>query len=101
MKTKLNEYSLKQLIELRDRAIALIDRKVVAERQRIEARLAGLSGTNVVSIRRRRRLGPVARVYRNPDDPVQTWAGRGLRPRWLVAKLRRRGAKIEDFRIAS
>lgn len=29
----------------------------------------------------------VAPKYRNPDDPAQTWSGRGKRPRWVQAQL--------------
>ncbi len=36
--------------------------------------------------------------YRNPDQPSETWAGRGKKPRWLVAQLRL-GKRIDDFRI--
>ena len=38
-------------------------------------------------------------VYRNPDVPSETWAGRGKPPHWLKAKLDA-GAKVDDFRIA-
>jgi DNA-binding protein H-NS len=27
----------------------------------------------------------VAPKYRNPDQPEQTWSGRGVKPRWLAA----------------
>ena len=36
--------------------------------------------------------------YVNPDDPNETWTGRGRKPRWLTAKLQD-GAKIEKFLI--
>jgi DNA-binding protein H-NS len=36
--------------------------------------------------------------YRNPDNPNETWAGRGLTPRWLAAAIKR-GKKLEDFAI--
>jgi DNA-binding protein H-NS len=36
--------------------------------------------------------------YANPDDPSETWTGRGRKPRWLTAKLQG-GAKIERFLI--
>ncbi|MBV8412893.1 MAG: H-NS histone family protein [Alphaproteobacteria bacterium] len=36
--------------------------------------------------------------YRNPSDKSQTWAGRGIRPRWLVAALKG-GKKLEDFAV--
>ena len=34
--------------------------------------------------------------YRSPSG--ETWAGRGARPRWLVAALKK-GKKVEDFLI--
>jgi DNA-binding protein H-NS len=40
----------------------------------------------------------VAPKYRNPENPSETWAGRGLRPRWLVAAIKG-GKKLEDFAI--
>lgn len=36
--------------------------------------------------------------YRNPEDRKETWTGRGLRPRWLVAAMKG-GKKLEDFAI--
>jgi DNA-binding protein H-NS len=43
--------------------------------------------------------GKVAAKYGNPDNPAETWAGRGLGPRWLAAAIRF-GKKIDDFLIA-
>jgi DNA-binding protein H-NS len=40
----------------------------------------------------------VAAKYANPDDPSETWTGRGRKPRWLAAKLKD-GGKIEKFLI--
>ena len=37
--------------------------------------------------------------YRNPADATQTWAGRGMPPKWLAAELAK-GRKLEDFAIA-
>ena len=36
--------------------------------------------------------------YRNPKNRKETWAGRGNRPRWLVAALKN-GRKLEAFEI--
>jgi DNA-binding protein H-NS len=36
--------------------------------------------------------------YANPDDPSQTWTGRGRKPNWLVAKVKK-GAKLESFSV--
>ncbi len=41
----------------------------------------------------------VAPKYANPDDRSQTWTGRGRRPRWLVAKMRKRGANLNQFAL--
>jgi DNA-binding protein H-NS len=40
----------------------------------------------------------VAAKYANPDDPTETWTGRGRKPRWLAAKLKG-GERIEKFLI--
>ena len=42
--------------------------------------------------------GSVAAKYRNPEHPAETWAGRGLKPRWLAAAIKT-GKKLDDFLI--
>lgn len=42
-----------------------------------------------------RKLPP---LYRNPANRSETWAGRGNKPRWLAAALKR-GKKLEYFAI--
>ena len=37
-------------------------------------------------------------LYRNPKNRKETWAGRGNRPRWLVAALKG-GRKLETFAV--
>jgi DNA-binding protein H-NS len=44
------------------------------------------------------RRGKSAAKYANPDDPSQTWTGRGRKPNWLLVKLKK-GASQEDFAI--
>ncbi|MCA1458894.1 H-NS histone family protein [Bradyrhizobium sp. BRP22] len=36
--------------------------------------------------------------YQNPDQPSQTWTGRGKQPRWLAAQLKL-GKHIDDFKV--
>ena len=36
--------------------------------------------------------------YANPDDKTDTWTGRGRKPNWLLARLKK-GAKLSDFAI--
>ena len=40
----------------------------------------------------------VAPKYVNPENRSETWSGRGRKPKWLVAKVKK-GAKIEQFAI--
>ena len=44
------------------------------------------------------KLGKVAPKYRNPDNPSETWAGRGQQPKWLASRLTG-GRTLEDFLI--
>jgi DNA-binding protein H-NS len=45
------------------------------------------------------RRATVAPKYRNPENPSETWAGRGVKPRWMQALLAR-GKSMDDFKIA-
>lgn len=38
--------------------------------------------------------------YRNPEDPTQTWSGRGRKPGW-INEAEAAGRDVEDFRIAA
>ena len=51
-----------------------------------------------VKSRARRPYPAVVPKYRNPEQPSETWAGRGKTPRWLTAQLNS-GKRIDDFRI--
>ncbi len=37
--------------------------------------------------------------FRNPKNRKETWAGRGLKPRWLVAALKGKRKKLADFAV--
>jgi DNA-binding protein H-NS len=37
--------------------------------------------------------------FRNPANKSETWSGRGLRPKWLMAAMKQTGKKIEHFAI--
>jgi DNA-binding protein H-NS len=43
--------------------------------------------------------GPAQQKYRNPDNPAETWAGRGRPPKWVQAALSS-GQALEDLAIA-
>jgi DNA-binding protein H-NS len=76
--------------------------KLVAEKDVLEERLKQLkvkpSFERRIATSERRQYPPVFPKFRNPDDPSETWAGRGKQPRWLAAPPRS-GKKMDDFRI--
>lgn len=42
----------------------------------------------------------VAPKYRNPDNPAETWSGRGKHPKWMTQAMEAHGRKPEDFLIS-
>jgi DNA-binding protein H-NS len=50
--------------------------------------------------RQRRRYPAVLPKYQNPNEPAETWSGRGKQPRWLTAALKT-GQTIQDFVISN
>jgi DNA-binding protein H-NS len=75
-------------------------------RKKIDALLAssGLSLDEVYPSRGRASKGAgkrsaVAPKYRNPENPAETWSGRGRQPLWLAHALKRRGSSIDNFLI--
>jgi len=101
---QLEGMALEELLELRDRAEALVEQKLVSEKLALRERLA-----RIERYERRKAVAPApsgparegkrkARAkYRDPFSGV-TWSGRGKLPRWMTALIER-GSKREDFRI--
>jgi len=99
-KVNLSGMTVEALMDLRKR----VDEMLVERRAEIEKRLesmdraiAVVGGARVVggggSALKGRKVPP---KYRGPSG--ETWAGRGARPRWLVAAIKE-GKKLEDFLI--
>jgi DNA-binding protein H-NS len=94
----LSAMSVDDLLELRDRVSQILANRVQSERRELETRLARLQSVAGSALGGDRRA-KVAPKYRNPENPSETWTGRGLRPRWLAAALKS-GKKLTDFQIA-
>ena len=62
----------------------------------VETALNGRNGGKRGSALAGRKLEP---KYRNPANKQETWSGRGLRPKWLIAAMKGTGKKIEHFAI--
>jgi DNA-binding protein H-NS len=100
----LKSMSIDMLSKLRSQVDAALSSKVIEERRTLQNELGklerlGTNGSRGKGVRGALR-GAVAPKYRNPDNPAETWAGRGLKPRWLAAALKT-GKKLEDFSITA
>ncbi|HEY0852731.1 MAG TPA: H-NS histone family protein [Bradyrhizobium sp.] len=90
----LDRMSTDDLWSLHVEVAQLLQQKIQQEKAQLEKRLKLLE----IPASGRRPYPPVFPKYRNPDQPSQTWTGRGKQPRWLAAQLRS-GKRIDDFRI--
>ena len=70
----------------RTRAIAAATQELQDAARRI-ARKHGLTVSEVLGRKRSSRKAPVPAKYRNPNDPGQTWSGRGRQPAWFRAAM--------------
>jgi DNA-binding protein H-NS len=99
-KVNLSRMTVEALMDLRKRVDeALIEHRAEIEKQleRMDRAIAVVVGTRVVrgggSLLKGRKVPP---KYRGPSG--ETWAGRGAKPRWLVAAIKG-GKKLDDFLI--
>ena len=122
---KLGAMTVSQLVQLRDRIQTTLSRKLKMEREELQGKIDALSSMEGAAIasevrgsrlgRRRGRPGAgrggngrthplkgrtVTPKYRDPANPSQTWAGRGLAPRWLAA-YETQGRKRAEFLIGA
>ena len=89
----------------------LLSVRLTSEKRELEKRLAQLRRENELPQmeaaanrqdppRERRKYPRVLPKYQNPNEPSETWSGRGKQPRWLTAALKT-GHTIEDFIIGN
>jgi DNA-binding protein H-NS len=98
----LKSMTIDKLLKLKDEIDDTLTAKISEQRRTLEAELSKLGRfeSGKKAGRGVRAGSSVAPKYRNPENPSETWAGRGLKPRWLAAALKG-GGKIEDFAIAA
>lgn len=99
--------SLKELIALEAKLAAAIATARQKERAEIKSKVAELAESHGFSVSElfgglgrgngRKKSVSIAK-YANPDDQTDTWTGRGRKPNWLLARLKK-GAKLSDFEI--
>ena len=93
-KINLSGMTVEALMDLHER----IDETLHKRRAELQMQLAALGVARVVrrgrgSVLKGRKVPP---KYRGPSG--ETWAGRGAKPRWLVAAIKG-GKKLDDFLI--
>jgi len=92
-KINLSGMSVEELMDLRERVDGLLSERHAELQEQLE-RIAGAGGARIVGgVLRGRKVPP---KYRGPSG--ETWAGRGAKPRWLVAAIKG-GKKLDDFLI--
>ena len=98
----LNSMSLDELLRLQEKVAAKFADQLITKKSLLENRLRQLTPQTQTEPRPeksdRRPYPRVLPKFRNPEQPSETWTGRGKQPRWLTAQVRS-GKRIEDFRI--
>jgi DNA-binding protein H-NS len=94
--------SIEELEVLHQKMTVTLRAKISAEKKVLEDRLSQLNGRfrveQTTETPERRSYPTVFPKFRNPEQPSETWTGRGKKPRWLAAQLKS-GKQIDDFRI--
>jgi DNA-binding protein H-NS len=94
--TALKSMSIEKLVKLKSDIEETLAQKGTEERRTLEQELSKLGGYAGKKARGGPR-GAVAPKYRDPESGA-TWAGRGLKPRWLTAAMKS-GKSLEHFAI--
>jgi DNA-binding protein H-NS len=100
--------SVDELWHLHEELSQVLSIRLTSEKRELEKRLSRLRREKETrqtefadarsAPRERRQYPRVFPKYRNPEEPSETWSGRGKQPRWLTAALKT-GHKIEEFVI--
>ena len=93
-RAELDRMSTDDLWSLHVEVSQLLQQIIKQKKLRLEERLEQLR----IPVSGRRPYPPVTAKYCNPDQPSETWAGRGKQPRWLLGKLKS-GHHVDDFRV--
>lgn len=89
----------------------ILTKKIISEKRELEKRLKKLNLAKTIEERPReknlasnthlvprRKYPKVLAKYCNPLAQLETWSGRGKKPRWLVTALKA-GHKLQEFKI--
>jgi DNA-binding protein H-NS len=97
--TALKSMSIEKLMNLKSDVEEMLAQKVSEQRHSLQQELSKLGGYTNGKKARGGSRGSVAPRYRHPETG-ETWAGRGLKPRWLTAAMKS-GKSLEAFAITA
>jgi DNA-binding protein H-NS len=106
MSNDLSNLSLDELHELAAKAQRALEDKRRESRKAVIVQIKELADSIGVTVTindgekpaSARKGSKVPAKYRNPNNPGETWTGRGVKPRWLAA-LVNEGHSVDDFLI--
>ncbi len=100
-----DDMSVKELLKLQVELEAALAEKRVAEQRSLKEKIAALASSGGFTVeelfgaKRGVRAGTkIAPKYMNPDNPEETWTGRGRQPRWMAGAIKKHG-KLERLLI--
>jgi DNA-binding protein H-NS len=79
----------------------VLSRRLEDETRKLQKQLDELgrkSGKSPEELLERRPYPKVQPKFRNPENPAETWSGRGKMPRWLV-ELIESGRNRDEFKV--
>lgn len=103
--TNLENLSPNELQSLIKNAHAALEAKQAGMRKEVIAQIKELAASINVTVeiiddkKSKKATSAVAAKYANPNNPGQTWTGRGLQPKWLKALIAE-GRNLNDFLIS-
>jgi DNA-binding protein H-NS len=108
-KLNLDAMSVDEMWQLHEEISRVLSVRLTSEKRELEKRLTQLRREREMhqsvdaqpakgASPERRKYPRVFPKYRNPNEPSETWSGRGKQPRWLAAALKT-GHTIEEFAI--
>jgi DNA-binding protein H-NS len=99
-----DKLGLKDLLALQQKLGVAIAEARSREKTEIKRKVAALASQHGFSVgelfggRNAKGKSVAQAKYANPDNPSDTWSGRGRRPFWVIARLKK-GADLSDFEI--
>lgn len=90
----------KELMQTRMKIETFIVLRLASDHQKlIDAIGSTKKATNKPRMRASLKGKKLPAKFRNPLNGRETWAGRGLKPRWLVAALKKGKKTLSDFAV--